>query len=909
MTGTVRTIVLRLVRFAVLWVVDALSLLLTAWIMPGMSIEAVDQTPRTLIAISAAFLMAIVNLLVRPAILLVARPLGWVAMFVIGFLVNAVALWITAWLLPGFEVNFIAGLLGGIVFAIFNTIFTGIIEIDEEGSFYQNMIERRAKEQPFDSSKEPGRGLMMLEIDGLSYWHIEKAFADGLLPTLQKMIDEDGYTFTKVDCGLPSMTSACQAGIMFGDNNDIPAYRWYDKSKAKLYVSSSDATELNGRYGHGQGLMRHGSSIMNMLDGDAEKSMFTMANMFTGSEEEKKRRAQDVALLMLNPYFLTRELVQFFWEALREVWEGWQQKRKDVQPRLNRLEHWYPFLRAGMCSIARDMSANIAILDMMRGAPSIYMLYLGYDEVAHHSGPWTTDAFGDLKRQDKLFERLRLVAKEKAPRKYDFIILSDHGQSFGATFLQRYGVTIKELIEQLLPQGTTVAQSIGGDTGGVQGMQGMAGELANMQQSGSSNAMGRAVAKQGQKLAQAGAKQGQDLAVSGSPDQGGAASSPAPAAVTAYGSGNAAQVYFDLYPRKIKLSELNAAYPGMVDALVQHEGLGMVVGYADDMTAVVLGKGGSRNLHTGEVVGADPVAPYAKTEGPGAGSMEKRIWQLRRVMDFENAGDLWLISTVYPDGTVAALEELVGSHGGLGGEQTDAFIFHPVDMEVPDTRNSTDVFHILDRQRGKPVVEKAPVEAAQKVNDWAPSTLLTGLGRVGTWLGYAGRCIFLDRSAYADVVKDPYMTGPALLIAVVTVMLSSVVHRRSFDPLRILADLGLWVLAVAIVFAAGWLLTKRGTFTKTFRAVGFAQSVYVLVLLALFPVISGGIYGIVVALGFLAVWMGAAVAHETRGWRALVLPIVVLLVFVIGSTLVGMLIAGAQFTFQSVLGDMGVNQQ
>ena len=86
--------------------------------------------------------------------------------------------------------------------------------------------------------------------------------------------------------------------------------------------------------------------------------------------------------------------------------------------------------------------------------------------------------------------------------------------------------------------------------------------------------------------------------------------------MTAYGSGNAAQVYFDLFPRKITLSELNAAYPGMVDALVQHEGIGMVVGYADDVTAVALGKGGQRNLHTGEVVGEDPVVPYAPGRGP-----------------------------------------------------------------------------------------------------------------------------------------------------------------------------------------------------------------------------------------------------------------------------------------------------
>ncbi len=676
MTHTIKTAVLYLVRVLVLWVVDAISLALTAWLLPGMSITAAEGASAPLIAVSAAFLLAIINLLIRPVILLIARPLGWIAIFIVGFLVNAIAIWLTAWLLPGFNADLLSALVGGIVFGLFNAILTGILELDEEGSLFQNRIERRAKDQPFDSAGEPGRGLMMLEIDGLSYWVIQDALKQGLLPTLQQMIDEDGYALTKVDCGLPSMTSACQAGIMFGDNSDIPAYRWYDKSKGKLYVSSSDAAELNARYGHGQGLMRHGSSVMNMLNGDAEKSMFTMANLKTGSPEEQKRRADDVTLLMLNPYFLVRALAVFFWEVGRELWEAWQQKRKDVQPRLNRLEHGYPFLRAAMCTLMRDISTNVAILDMMRGAPSIYMLYLGYDEVAHHSGPWTSDAYGDLKRLDKTFARLRRVVKDKAPRAYDFIILSDHGQSFGPTFLQRYGLSIKDFIEQQLPKHVTVAQAIGGDTG-VTGLQGVAGELANMQAGGSSG-VSKAMAKQGQKLAEQAAKAGDQT--------GDAVDGVKPASVTAYGSGNAAQVYFDLYPRKIKLSELEAAYPNMIDALVQHEGIGMVIGYDDNMMALAVGKGGRHNLCTGEVTGIDPVLPYAKAEGHGAGTLDTRVWQLNRVMEFPNAGDLWVISTVFPDGTVAALEELIGNHGGLGGEQTDAFIFHPADMEVMETR-------------------------------------------------------------------------------------------------------------------------------------------------------------------------------------------------------------------------------
>ncbi len=879
-------------RFIVVWLVDMLSLLLAAWLVPGITLASTEEASAVVIAISAALLLAIVNLLIRPAILLIARPLGWVALFVIGFFVNAIALWITAWLLPNFDVTWIGALVGGLVFAFFNAVLTGILELDEEGSFYQSRIERRAREQPFDSAAEPGRGLMMVEIDGLSYWHIKKALDDGLLPTLERMITEYGYQLTRFDCGLPSMTSSCQAGIMFGDNHDIPAYRWYDKAQQKVYVSASDAAELNARYAKGHGLMRHGSSIMNMLNGDAEKSMFTMANLFAADEEEKKRRAQDVALLLLNPYFLTRELAIFFAEVIRELWEAWQQKRKNVWPRINRLAHGYPFLRAAMSTLMRDISAQIAILDMMRGAPSIYMLYLGYDEVAHHSGPWTSDAFGDLKRLDKTLARLLTVAKEKAPRPYDLIILSDHGQSFGPTFLQRYGVTIKEFIEQQLPQGTSVNQSIGGDTGAF-GLQGVAGELANMQDTKATNAVNKAVAKQGQKLAQKGAAHHEEDI------------DDTPASVTAYGSGNAAQVYFDLFPRKIKLSELNAAYPGMVDALVQHEGIGMVLGYEDDMTVVVLGKGGRRNLHTGEVIGADPVAPYARAEGVGAGSIEKRVWQLRRVMEFPNAGDLWLISTVYPDGTVAALEELVGNHGGLGGEQTDAFIFHPADMTVPETRCSTDMYHILNNHRNAPIIEKTkPVEPI--ISAWAPATLWQGIKQWRLWLRRALGCLMLNRTAYQEVADDPYMTGPALLMATLLTILITVSAAGTFSVLRILIDLISYFLSVAVVFAAAYTLTRRGSFTRTFRTMGFARSVGILSLLAPLLPYKGVVALFMLVLGFLMTWLGVAVAHDVRGWRAFVLPVLALLVIALGSVVAVLLLAGTGYTVNALLQDVGI---
>ena len=90
---------------------------------------------------------------------------------------------------------------------------------------------------------------------------------------------------------------------------------------------------------------------------------------------------------------------------------------------------------------------------------------------------------------------------------------------------------------------------------------------------------------------------------------------------------------------------------------------------------------------------------------------------------------------------MAALEELIGSHGGVGGEQTDAFIFHPPDMDVPETRSSMDVFHILNNHRGTPVVEKPPVPVEEDVSSWAPVNMAHGIGQFKTWVAYALRCL------------------------------------------------------------------------------------------------------------------------------------------------------------------------
>lgn len=882
--------VLRIIfRFIVVWVVDTLSLIVTSVVIPGISITSQGSTPAVIVAVSAALVLGIVNLLIRPIILLLALPFGFFVIFGVGFVVNAIVLMITANILPGFHVDsWLSAFIGGIFLAAINTIFTTVLTVDDDDSFYQGIVERLAKRDTFKDEDFTKRGLVMLEIDGLSYHHIQKALADGYMPTLKQMMNEEGYQLSRIDCGLPSQTSACQAGIMFGDNYDIPAFRWYDKDLKKLMVSSKDAALLNERYAHGSGLMRGGSSINNMMNGDANKSILTLADFKTGSPEEKKRRAQDIYLLMLNPYFFMRVVVLFLADAVREVYEGWQQRRRNVRPRLDRLEHFYPFVRAATTSLMRDISAYLVTLDIVRGTPSLYTTYVGYDEVAHHSGPWTTDAFKVLRQYDHVVKRTRDIIDRKAPRPYDLIILSDHGQSFGATFKQRYGKSLKETIEELMPAGTTVSQSTGGDDG-MLSVTAMAGELDNIQQQGVGGRTGRAVVSQAQVLAQRGMA-----------EQGGAAESAVPTTVTAYGSGNLAQVYFDLFSRKIKLSELNAAYPGMVDGLQKHEGVGLIVAYEDDGTPAAFGKKGARNLHTGKIVGEDPLKMY--------GDPELRAEQVRRIADFPHSGDLTVISTVYPDGTVAALEELIGSHGGIGGEQTDAFIFHPADMPVSPTKNSADVFHILNARRDQPAaLPKPQVKTVTKEADaWSPANLGKGLSQVGKWMGLAARSVVLDRDAYREVVRDILMTGPALLIAIVTSAIASIALNHGFNIVDVLARIVLWLAGVLIIFGAGRVLGGKGSFTTTLRGVGFAQSAFVFELLNFIPPLAPLARFLTLVVTFFATWLGAVEAQQLRGWRGFLLPVAAVAVLVIGIVVIAALVAGAQFTLQGLSTELGI---
>ena len=667
------------VRFLLIWALEALSLVVMTRLVPGIGLLTPDGWSALANTTAAALILAGVNTLVCPLLLRLKVPINWLTGNASTLIVNVVLLMLIGRALPLLDVqNLTAAFLGGLVLSIVNGVLVGFVNIGRNDSFFQNMIERIAKRQLINGVSEPGRGIVMLEIDGLSYRRLQAAVKAGLMPTLRDML-RTTHAVTCYDCGLPSQTSSSQAGILYGDNFDIPAFRWYDKERGKLMVSNNfdDAAEINARYAKGHGLLRGGSSINNLIAGDAEKSVLTLSTLGTTNEQERSRRAQDLVVFWLNPYLFTRSLALSVGEILIELGQALRQRLRDVQPRINRLERGYPLVRALTNVFLRDISTYLVALDVVRGVPAIYTTYLSYDEVAHHAGPDTADALNTLRSLDRQIRRIRDVIAAKAPRAYDLFVLSDHGQSAGVTFRQRYGQSLTEFIAAQIASPESVAEA----TGQMIGMSYAAALVAELQSAE------QVVAGRMRRIAMRGSRRALQQRIKHEPP----AVMSAPVVMCA--SGNLANVYFNLHSGKVSLSEINTAHPQLVDALVRQAGIGFVIVYNDESTPLVLGKEGARDLVTGIVTGVDPLQPYARPD--------LRAQQLWRVAQFPHAGDLIIISTLYPDEQVAAFEELVGSHGGLGGEQTTAFLAHPADVRVPETNNSADVFAVLNARRGQ----------------------------------------------------------------------------------------------------------------------------------------------------------------------------------------------------------------
>ncbi|HEY1276011.1 MAG TPA: phage holin family protein [Thermoleophilaceae bacterium] len=619
---------LRILPLLLAWIVAAASVAVAAWILPGFGLEATGA------AFLVAAVVAVLNAILPPVLAALRLPFMLVLGFLLVLFANAFLIKIAGDVLED-DVHvgsFGDALLASLVISAVDMVLQVIVGTNDEDEYSLRVVRRIARRQgAISPTGVPG--IVFLEIDGLALPVLRDAMRDGSAPNMAKLISDDGYRLVEWETDLSSQTGASQAGILLGSNEDIPAFRWVEKETGLMMVCSSpeDCAEIERRHSTGIGLLADGgASRGNLLSGEAEETILTVSR----AEAEKKANPGYRAFLA-NGFNVTRAFVLFLWEVVLEVTAALRASRRDVRPRGHR-GGVYPLMRGAMCVIVRDLVVFGVLTDMMRGRPAVYATFASYDEVAHHSGLERADTLEALRKLDQQFGRI-VRARRHAPRPYEVVILSDHGQTQGATFKQRNGYGLDELVERSLARGEVAAYT-GGDE-----QDAMVGHAVD-------EATGRTQKKKRPK------------------------NDVSDREVVVLGSGNLGLVYLMEEKRRLTLEEIDERHPRLVPALREHEHVGWLLVRSAEHGAVVLGRNGVRYLEDDRVVGEDPLAPFSPTAAR----------HLQRTDGFEHVADIMVGSFYDPmldEG--CAFEELISFHGGLGGPQTRPFILCSAELPLP----------------------------------------------------------------------------------------------------------------------------------------------------------------------------------------------------------------------------------
>ncbi|WP_185746072.1 phage holin family protein [Oryzihumus leptocrescens] len=659
-----------LVGLVLAWVV----LSLTIWVVPGL-----NASTRWDVLVAAA-LLGVLTALLRPVVTSFALLLGWVGVLLAGLFAEVGLFALALVLSPGITVSgFWPAFWGSWLFALLTTTISWVGSAGDDTAFLSHLLgQSRRAAGSVTATSVPG--VVFIQLDGLSAPLLQWGIRSGDLPTMTRWVRTGTHTLTEWQAQLPSTTPASQAGLLHGASAQVPAFRWYEKEHGRLMVASKpkDAHVIQQRLTDGRGLLADGgTSISNIFTGDAPTALLTMSAVGGQDTRRAARRrgpSRGYAAFFINPYGLCRSLVLSVAEMVKEKFQARRQRQRGVEPRIDR-HGSYVLLRAVTNVLLRDLNAGLIVEQMMAGTPSVYTDFTDYDEIAHHAGPTRPESMASLAGLDQLLGVLE-SAVEHAPRPYAFVVLSDHGQSQGATFRQRHGQTLEELVRSLMgAPGGSGAPTVTASTG-VEETAGPANTFLS-QVGSQGGATGHAVRRVLRHRSV-----DDEVHLEGGSHDGAAASAPAGAPeggaaadVVVIASGNLSMVWFPGHPGRMTREEVEAAWPGLLPALVAHPGIGYVVVQTRAHGLVALGRDGTRYLEEDRVEGRDPLAPFG----------EAAPREVLRHARLEHVGDLVLNSAMDPGtGEVAAFEELVGNHGGLGGWQTQAVLLHPAAWPVQD---------------------------------------------------------------------------------------------------------------------------------------------------------------------------------------------------------------------------------
>lgn len=653
----------RIVQFVSLIVIQALAVMLILWLLPFTKELDLWEAIVVVVIVSfaqAAFWYIFINFFSWLPVIVYPLATFLLTGALVALLLNLVFdTSLTIW----------DGLFISILLTVINAILGAVFSLDEDSSFDRNVTAKIVQKRGNPTTTDVP-GILYLEIDGLGRERFERALREGYMPTLKKWYDSGEYVVTDWETDYTAQTGAMQTGLLQGNNDDIPAYRWWDRKLSRIVMSGNpkDAKMLEARLTNGRGLCSDGgASRGNMFSGDATESLFTFSTLLN----RDRTMGPGFYLFLFSPYIVARIASRFAIEIIKEWYEAWQQRRRHKKGIdkyvVSARNPAYAFLRAFMGPVLQDLTTYALISDIARGVPAVYALYAGYDDLGHFAGMDAPESFDMLRETDHYFKRIQ-DAIQVAPRPYKIIVLSDHGQSTGPTFKGAYGVSLEDLVKALVKREGAVYASL--ETNEQwDNLNAVLSESINTN-SRTARLIRRAMAKKTDKDAIVRLGPDRDPVVGRTPDE-----ELQDKDIIVLASGCAGLIYFRQAAKRMTFEEIQAQYPELILGLVNHPGIGLVLVDSSENGPMVLCKGGVYYLKDDTVEGVNPLAPF----GPNA------ALHVKRESSFVDCPDIVVNSKYDPaTGELCGFENQVSHHGGLGGPQTHPFIFHPRTLKEGD---------------------------------------------------------------------------------------------------------------------------------------------------------------------------------------------------------------------------------
>ena len=719
--GITRTIVLLIGNFIGLVALVPLNI--------GISMDSLFTGAIVIISLS------LINSLLWPIVSRVLMPFLIVTLGVGSFILNALLLKFLTLMIPGFTASGYALFFTPLLMAIITTAISEILAVDDNSTYYRSFTKDALKRREDHVKRK--KGMIILEIDGLAREILEEAIDSGYMPTLKSWIERGSHSITGWETDLSSQTGASQAGILHGNNTDIVAYRWVDKknhNKVMSCGSFSDVASMEKKISNHDGLLKHnGAGRCNLFSGDSKNLIYVSSDIISNFKAEYNKAWR---LVFSNIDSFTRIFVLFLEDVIFEYISQIRQFVLNVRPRISR-GFVYAFIRAGASVILREFNTKTLIWDMMDGELDIiYATYLGYDEIAHHSGIRDKDSFRYLKKLDKHFSRIE-HASSYSKRKYEFVILSDHGQSNGATFKQRNnGVGLDGLVSALLPEDMDVFSDFDPDNTNMKRAyvpfsrqkdnlmdkyEEQKDNLIEKYEEQKDNIVERyeqqkdnirdKYERQKDNLVEKYEKQ-RDLLFERysiqrdtiltdydnelsyvnkyEPKKRNKKTKLEDSEAIVLASGNLGLIYFTQWTARLTYESIIGLFPDLIPGLVNNPYIGFILVDTEERGPIVISDKGVYYLDSDTYTGENPLKDFG----------ENAADHLRRTNSFSTVPDI-LVNSFYDkeNDEVASFEELVGSHGGLGGTQTKPFIMHPSYWKINDDLiGAESIYHLLKRE-------------------------------------------------------------------------------------------------------------------------------------------------------------------------------------------------------------------